>query len=95
MGVLSHRAIVEAARKHPGAAAALDNWYRIARRAVWERHGDVRKDFGHADFVEGLTVFNIKGNRYRLTTRVIYPTQKVFVRAFLTHAEYNRGGWKR
>lgn len=94
MRVISHRAIVETARRHPDAGAALDNWYRITRRARWQHLGEVRKDFPHADLAGNLTVFNIKGNRYRLIARIIYSTEKVFVRGVLTHAEYDRGGWQ-
>ncbi len=39
-------------------------------------------------------MFNIKGNRYRLIARIIYVTQKVFVRRVLTHAAYTKGGWQ-
>ena len=94
MRVISHRAIVEAARRYPDAGPALDNWYRITKRARWRHLGDTRQDFGHADQVEDLTVFNIKGNQYRLIARIIYATQKVFVRGVLTHREYDRGGWQ-
>jgi len=92
--VISHRAIVEAARRHPDSGAALDNWHRITRRAAWRNLSDTRRDFGHADPAGELTVFNIKGNKYRLIARINYLTQKVFVRAVLTHNEYSRGGWK-
>ncbi len=92
--MISHKAIVDAAQRHPDAGAALDNWYRITRRAAWRHLADARKDFGHADGVGRLTVFNIKGNDYRLVARINYVTQKVFVRGVFTHAEYSRGGWK-
>ena len=94
MRVISRKPILEAARRHPDAGAALDNWYRITRKAAWRSLADTRKDFPHADFVEGLTVFNIKGNHYRLIARVNYGTQKVFVRGIFTHARYSRGDWK-
>ena len=55
---------------------------------------DTRKDFNHADFVEGLTIFNVKGNHYRLITVINYVTQKVFIRGFFRHVEYSKGGWK-
>jgi mRNA interferase HigB len=41
-----------------------------------------------------LTVFNVGGNNYRLIAYIDYRYRKVFIRAILTHAEYNRGGWK-
>lgn len=55
--------------------------------------------YPHADAVktnrgETLTVFNIGGNKYRLIVRIRYDFQLVNVRAVLTHAEYDQGGWK-
>jgi mRNA interferase HigB len=42
-----------------------------------------------------LVVFNIKGNAYRLIAEIFYESQVLLVRDVLTHAEYDRGGWKR
>jgi mRNA interferase HigB len=39
-------------------------------------------------------VFNIGGKKYRLITRVLYPSQKVFILKVMTHAEYDQGTWK-
>jgi mRNA interferase HigB len=41
------------------------------------------------------TVFNISGNSYRLVTEVFYEDQTILVRHILTHAEYDRGAWKK
>ena len=56
---------------------------------------DLRATFASADFVGGLTVFNIGGNKYRLIAAIHYNRRKVFIRAVLTHIEYDRGNWKR
>jgi mRNA interferase HigB len=40
-------------------------------------------------------VFNIGGAKYRLISRINYRTRKVFIRAILTHADYDKGAWKR
>jgi hypothetical protein len=52
-------------------------------------------------FMESLTrtfsgkiVFNIRGNNYRLVTRVVYVSQKVFVLKVMTHDEYDQDKWK-
>jgi mRNA interferase HigB len=45
--------------------------------------------------VDGLTVFNIGGNKYRLVTAIHYNRSKVYIRAVLTHGEYDRNRWKR
>lgn len=70
------------------------NWYRITQRAEWKNLADVRRDFGHADVVGRRTVFNIKGNDYRLIARVNFRTRRVFILHILTHAEYTKEKWK-
>jgi mRNA-degrading endonuclease HigB of HigAB toxin-antitoxin module len=37
----------------------------------------------------------LAGNKYRLIAAIHYNRHKVFIRAVLTHAEYDRGDWKR
>jgi len=62
---------------------------------VFVDFNDLRATFASADYVDGLTVFNIGGNKYRLIAAIHYNRHKVFIRAVLTHAEYDRGEWKR
>ena len=47
-----------------------------------------------ADAVGKWTVFNIKGNQYRLIAEINYVFGRIYIRHVLTHAEYDRGGWK-
>jgi mRNA interferase HigB len=46
---------------------------------------------GKGDFY----VFNIAGNKYRLIAAIHFNRQMLFIRFILTHAEYDRGGWKK
>jgi mRNA interferase HigB len=55
----------------------------------------LRETFASADYVDGLTVFNIGGNKYRLIASIHYNRRKVYIRNVLTHAEYDRETWKR
>ena len=41
-----------------------------------------------------FTVFNIKGNRYRLIVDIIYEHQRIYIKYVLTHAEYDKDKWK-
>ncbi|MFZ0537849.1 MAG: type II toxin-antitoxin system HigB family toxin, partial [Candidatus Sulfotelmatobacter sp.] len=66
-----------------------------AKKAEWKKLMDVRKTFSSADAVGKRTVFNIKGNEYRLIAEINYPFGRIYIRHVLTHAEYDRGGWKR
>ena len=92
--VISRKKLLEAATLRPELGAALDVWYRIARKAEWRSLAEVRTTFPSADAVEKYTVFNIKGNSYRLIVEINYRSQRLFLRHVLTHAEYDRGKWK-
>ena|ERR1035437_8103391 len=95
MHVIAKLALIEFWEKHPEAQSLLQAWYRTMESEVFADFNDVRATFASADYVDGLTVFNIGGNKYRLIAAVHYNRRKVFIRAVLTHAEYDRGDWKR
>jgi len=92
--IISRKKLKEAATRHGDIEAPLDVWFRIAKRALWQNLTDVRKTFASADSVSRWTVFNIKGNRYRLITEINYKFQRIYVRHVLTHAEYDQEEWK-
>lgn len=95
MHIISRKKLVEAVEKHADLGEPLDVWYRIAKKAGWRSLMDVRRTFPSADSVGRFTVFNIKGNAYRLIAEINYRTGRIFLRHVLTHAEYSRGGWNR
>ena len=95
MHVISRKRHKEAALRHAELEPSLDVWFRIAKRASWQSLIDVRKTFANADAVEKWTVFNIKGNKYRLISEINYKHQRVYIRHVLTHAEYDQEKWKK
>jgi mRNA interferase HigB len=92
--VISKRRLREFWEKHPEAKDPLLHWYRVAKKAAWKMLADVRMDFRHADPVGACTVFNIKGNHYRLIAGVRYEMQRVFVLRVMTHKQYDTEDWK-
>jgi mRNA interferase HigB len=100
MHVISQKRIRRAAMKFPPAATELMDWLRTTRRARWSLIIDVRKAHPAADggvmVASGnlVTVFNVRGNHFRLITAIKYRYQRVYVLAFLTHAEYSKNSWK-
>ena len=72
----------------------ISDWYKIAKNAEWQNLMDVRKVYPHADYVDPYTVFNIKGNTYRLIVKIEYKWHMIFIKHLLTHEEYDRGGWR-
>ncbi len=95
MHIVSRKKLLEAAERHAGLGGPLDVWYRIAKRAEWASLMDVRRVFPTADAAGEYTVFNIKGNSFRLITGINYRTGRVFLRYVLPHAEYTKGEWQR
>ncbi|MCX7424408.1 MAG: type II toxin-antitoxin system HigB family toxin [Planctomycetia bacterium] len=99
MHVISKKKLREFWEDHPEAEEPLRAWYRIVEKAAWESFADVRATFPSADLVGHLDeghriVFNIGGNKYRLVVVAFFEFGRVYVRHVLTHAEYDRGGWK-
>jgi len=74
----------------------LRAWYTHvnSKTVTWQSWGDVKFEFGTASSVGNCVVFNIGGNKYRLVTRILYPSQKVFILKVITHREYDEDKWK-
>jgi mRNA interferase HigB len=79
---------------HQDAEAALRAWYTTAKKSQWRNLAEVKRVYPSADLVVRYTIFNIKGNKYRLITRIVYRSQTVFIVAIMTHEDYDLGKWK-
>jgi mRNA interferase HigB len=97
--IISRKKLLEAGKKHGGIAAPLDSWFRTAKSAEWRNLEEVRQTYSHADGVpvgeRVYTVFNISGNSFRLIAEIYYAAQVILIRHVLTHAEYDKGSWKK
>ena len=94
MNVISYKRIREFSSIHRDAEASLRAWYRTAKRSNWGSLAEVKQVYPSADLVGRYTVFNIRGNSYRLIARIVYRTRTLFIVAVLTHDEYDLGKWK-
>jgi mRNA interferase HigB len=94
MHLISIRNLRADAAKYPDVAAQIDTWYRVVKSVSWQHLDEVQQVYPTADAVGNFTVFNIKGNAYRLIVDIDYETQTIYYKYFLTHAEYDKGNWK-
>jgi mRNA interferase HigB len=94
MHVISRKILREFCEAHADASEALYNWYRVATKAEWKNLVDVQTVYPKAEAVGNFTVFNIKGNNYRLIVDIIYSSQRIYIKYVLTHAEYDKDKWK-
>jgi mRNA interferase HigB len=81
--------------KHADAEEELKAWYRVAKKAKWEKFEDVRRVYKSVDQVGECLVFNIRHNNYRLIVKVRFDWAFIFVCQVLTHKEYDRDTWKK
>jgi mRNA interferase HigB len=93
--VIAKPALVAFYHKHPDARAPLLAWHSLMIAGEFNDFSKLRETFASADHVDGLTVFNIGGNKYRLIAAIHFNRQKVYIRAVLTHADYDQGRWKK
>jgi mRNA interferase HigB len=94
MHVITRKRLNEFALKYPETKSALTRWYQIIKTGKFNSFVELRREFPSADQVDNFTVFNISGNKVRLIAAIHYNRQKLYIRAVLTHTEYDRGTWR-
>ena len=94
MHVISRKKRRQYCQKQADSCAALDDWYKTASQANWANLVEVQAVYPKAEAVGKFTVFNIKGNKYRLIVSIDYQGQLIYLKYVLTHAEYDKEKWK-
>jgi mRNA interferase HigB len=94
MHVITRKRLNEFADKYPETRNALAHWYQLVKQNTFNSFAELRSAFPSADQVGKLTVFNIGGNKVRLIAAIHYNRRKIYIRAVLTHKEYDEDKWK-
>lgn len=81
---------------HPNVRAWIENWIAEIEAVAWASPNQLRGRYRSASFLGGgVTIFNVKGNSYRLEALVAYKTGTVVVLWLGTHGEYDERNRKR
>jgi mRNA interferase HigB len=99
MTLIGQDVLTGAGKRNKPLRTWLANWSAVVMNAEWHSIRDVRNMYASADGVSAesgmiVTVFNVKGNRWRLLTWIDYDAQVVEALDVLTHAEYDKDFWK-
>ncbi len=94
MHIITRKRLYDFAFRHPDSKAALQHWYSLIKRRTFRNLSELRETFPSVDQVRRLTVPNIGGNKVRVVAAIHYNRQRVYIRAVLTHQEYDVGRWK-
>lgn len=95
MHIITRKRLNEFAEKYPETRSALSYWYELAKQNNFASFSELRLIFPSADQVSKLTVFNLGGNKVRLVAAIHYNRKKIYIRAVLTHAEYDEDKWRK
>ena len=95
MRIITESTLNKACEKYPDAEASLRAWKKLVKAQVWNSFTDVKATSVFApDQVKNLVIFDIGGNKYRLITCIKYKHKVIYIRDFITHAEYDKNKWK-
>ncbi len=94
MHLITRKRLDEFAEKYPETRTASAQWYAGVKRNSFSSFPNLRLMFPTADQVGKLTVFNVGGNKVRLIAAIHYNRKRIYIRAILTHEEYDRGRWQ-
>lgn len=94
MHLISAGKLKKAASEYPDVTNTIKAFCKTIAQAQWGSLIDVQQVYRDAESVGSFTVFNIKGNQYRLILDIDYEEQVAYFKYFLTHPEYDRDRWK-
>ena len=91
MRIISRKILKGFWHTHLDAEQSLKAWFAEVENAEWKNPNDLKKQFGNASIIsDKRTVFNIKGNRYRLIVDIEYHLGIVFIVWIGSHNEYDK-----
>lgn len=94
MHVITRKRLREFCDEYVESEDSLSRWYKIVSTGRFGSFSELRNTFNSVDKAGKFTIFNVGGNHYRVIAVLHYNRQKLCIRHVLTHAEYDRGGWK-
>jgi len=90
MKLISNSALRAFSKKHPQADLVLQGWRKVIEKNNFYHWAELKRAFNAVDKVGDLVVFDVGGNKYRIIAFVRFEKQIVYVKAVLTHADYDK-----
>jgi mRNA interferase HigB len=99
MTLIGQDILRRAGRRNAPLQRWLMTWAQTVENVQWQNLIDVRRTYPTADGVKlksgfVVTVFNVKGNNFRLLTSIDFDAEIVEALEVLTHSEYDKDSWK-
>lgn len=95
MRIISKKPIRDFWGHHPESKSMLEEWFKKATHCQATSFPALHQTFSSADYVDGFTIFDVSGNRYRIAAVIHYDKQRIYIRHVMTHTEYDRNHWRK
>ena len=93
MKILGQGILFDYCDNHTDIDSQIRTWVAEVKEAEWTTPNDIKARYVSASFLsDNRVIFNIKGNKYRLDTKIYYERQIIIVKRIGTHGEYDK--WK-
>jgi mRNA interferase HigB len=91
MRVVGERLLLECIGKHAETKFQIQTWLSEVKGADWNTPQDIKSRYPAASFLRNrVVIFNMKGNKYRLETKVSFKNGEVRVVWIGPHKEYKK-----
>jgi mRNA interferase HigB len=94
MKLISNKALREFAARHEDADQPLQDFRRLIESGSFTNFAELKATFRSVDKVGDRYVFNIGGNKYRVVAAIAFKPGLLWIKAVMTHANYDKGAWK-
>ena len=94
MHIISRKALRTYWERYPKAKAILEDWFRKVKGIEPKNLAELKLTFPSTDIFGDCYVFNVGGNNYRVIAHIDFRGKRLFIRAVLSHIEYDRERWK-
>lgn len=89
--IIAKNTLKKFAAQFPDAEKELMAWHDLASKATIDSFAAAQAIDPKVSLVNGeYLVFDVRGGHYRLITKVYFPSVTIYVKAFLTHKDYDK-----
>ena len=91
MKVVGRKQLQQFSDTHADVRSQIESWLCEVEEADWQTPMDIKERYASASFLtDNRVIFNLRGNKYRLDTKISYKSKVVLIKRIGTHAEYSK-----
>lgn len=93
MHIISRKPFADAAKAYPNQRQALEDTYKVLKRAKFSSPGEMKAAFPSLDnfkYKDRWWIIDIGGNHLRMIAFIQFVQNRLYVKHIVSHADYNK-----